>query len=529
MKSTIRKILHEQFDQDVEKNQTYTKILNDLLKNFNKNTIGVHSLRYDGWVSQPEKYVAEDFDLYTKTVEFATIVVGEYLEKTYGLISPQEDDLRNSLLTDWIGATYKDGNGVLPGDTIEMVEMFDDPNGIESGTIGVVKDVASFEFGGNWEEHIEVNWENGRTLKVMLPYDKIKKIGKSLNEEREYPEEWSPQRVDKQEKIYDYAVKDIINSIEIRPEKVVYEHIDSVLDDPYMDNVVEEIMNNWREMDARGWRVSDGEEGTSDGMVFSKKSNPSNYMGHWDAREEIAKEVMSELVEAGKFSSIAPEENEGFMAPDGRPYEGWESLYDDYHVNMNGGVKFPLWYDPFKDFYYPFNLDRSNMAINLRKYLKEAYGIQRDEADMLLGRIKKGIRDRFKEEGINVNYGTPYGGALLSEGVIDDFVDFTKDELGLDDDFSVELEDNGDNLETLASYGIEDNKVRVLSKNRALPDIIRSIAHELVHHKQNQKGELTGDKEEGADGAPLENEANAKAGEIVRKFGKTYPADIYDL
>ncbi len=93
----------------------------------------------------------------------------------------------------------------------------------------------------------------------------------------------------------------------------------------------------------------------------------------------------------------------------------------------------------------------------------------------------------------------------------------------------MELEDNGDNLETLASYGIEDNKVRVLSKNRALPDIIRSIAHELVHHKQNQKGELTGDKEEGADGAPLENEANAKAGEIVRKFGKIYPADIYDL
>ena len=71
MKSTIRKILHEQFDQDVEKNQTYNKILNDLLKNFNKNTIGVHSLRYDGWVSQPEKYVAEDFDLYTKTVDFA--------------------------------------------------------------------------------------------------------------------------------------------------------------------------------------------------------------------------------------------------------------------------------------------------------------------------------------------------------------------------------------------------------------------------------------------------------------------------
>ena len=173
MKSTIRKILREQFDQDVEKNQTYTKILNDLLKNFNKNTIGVHSLSYD-------ELEASDFDLYSKTVEFATIVVGGYLKKTYGLISPQENDLRSSLLTDWIRATYKDGNGVFPGDTIEMVEMYDDPHGIEAGTIGIVKDVASFEFGGNWEEHIEVDWENGRTLKVMLPYDKIKKIAAKI-------------------------------------------------------------------------------------------------------------------------------------------------------------------------------------------------------------------------------------------------------------------------------------------------------------------------------------------------------------
>jgi Zn-dependent peptidase ImmA (M78 family) len=116
----------------------------------------------------------------------------------------------------------------------------------------------------------------------------------------------------------------------------------------------------------------------------------------------------------------------------------------------------------------------------------------------------------------------------LYETVIDDFVGFTKNELGLGDDFSVELDNDGEELETLASYDIEDNKVRVLSKNRSIPDIIRSIAHELVHHKQNQEGELTGDEEEGADGSPQENEANAKAGEIVRKFGRENP-EVYDL
>ena len=54
------------------------------------------------------------------------------------------------------------------------------------------------------------------------------------------------------------------------------------------------------------------------------------------------------------------------------------------------------------------------------------------------------------------------------------------------------------------------------------------MAHELVHHKQNKEGELTGSKEEGEDGSPWEDEANAKAGEIVRKYGRENP-EIYNL
>ena len=338
---------------------------------------------------------------------------------------------------------------------------------------------------------------------------------------------------DKQQKVLDYAVKDIIDNIELTPHKVTYEHIDAVLDDPYMDGIVEEIMNNWREMDSRGWRVgeADPDEISSDGPRFSKKSNPAHYMSQWDAREEIAKELMAELVEAGKFSRLTPEENEFFMVPDGRPSEGWQSIYNDYEVsspNTTLKMSFPLWYEPFRDFYYPHGMDKYDFQNSIEKYVREVYGIRIDEAKLLFDRIKKGIRDKISSEGINVNYDNPWG-YVLKEGVIDDFVNFTKDELGLDDDFGVELEDDSDELETLGSYDIEDNKVKVLSKNRALPDIIRSIAHELVHHKQNQEGELTGDKEEGADGSPLENEANADAGYLVRKFGKTYPADIYDL
>ena len=355
-----------------------------------------------------------------------------------------------------------------------------------------------------------------------------KLIKKILKEEVSDVEGLPPHVLDKQQKVLDYAVKDIVNNIEIVPVPLRYDHIDDVMDDPYMDGVTDEIMNNWIEMDGRGWRVGDADpdEITSDGPRFSKKSDPSRYMNQWDAKEEIARELMGELVEAGKFRRIAPEENENY-----RGHEGWQSLYNDYDVtilNIKGiRLNFPLWNDPFRDFYYPHGIDEATFETKIINYLHEMYGIQRDETYTLFDKIKKGIRDRFEKEGINVNYETLYG-KLLNEGVIDDFVDFTKDELGLDDDFGVELEDDSDELETLASYDIEDNKIKVLSKNRALPDIIRSIAHELVHHKQNKEGELTGDEEEGADGSPQENEANASAGKIVRRFGKRYP-EIYDL
>jgi len=115
----------------------------------------------------------------------------------------------------------------------------------------------------------------------------------------------------------------------------------------------------------------------------------------------------------------------------------------------------------------------------------------------------------------------------LTEDKIDDFVDFVSGDLELEDNFTVDITNDSDDVETLASYDINNNEVTVLGKDRALPDIIRSVAHELVHHKQNERGELTGRKEEGEDGSPWEDEANAKAGELVRKYGRENP-EIYE-
>jgi Zn-dependent peptidase ImmA (M78 family) len=51
-----------------------------------------------------------------------------------------------------------------------------------------------------------------------------------------------------------------------------------------------------------------------------------------------------------------------------------------------------------------------------------------------------------------------------------------------------------------------------------MADILRTLAHELVHRKQEEDGRL--DINSGKTGSPIEDEANAMAGVLLRNFGK---------
>jgi hypothetical protein len=108
-----------------------------------------------------------------------------------------------------------------------------------------------------------------------------------------------------------------------------------------------------------------------------------------------------------------------------------------------------------------------------------------------------------------------------------DFVNFAKEHLGINDDIKVSLAfERTPELTTTAYYNL-DGHLCVYAKNRAIIDICRSIAHELVHHKQNLEGRLLDAVKDGDDGSPIENEANAVAGVIIRKWGKLHP-EIYE-
>ena len=58
---------------------------------------------------------------------------------------------------------------------------------------------------------------------------------------------------------------------------------------------------------------------------------------------------------------------------------------------------------------------------------------------------------------------------MISESIVDDFIEFGKEELSLDGGFNIRLTDDNDELETLASYDMSDNIITVLQKNRAVP------------------------------------------------------------
>ena len=57
-------------------------------------------------------------------------------------------------------------------------------------------------------------------------------------------------------------------------------------------------------------------------------------------------------------------------------------------------------------------------------------------------------------------------------------------------------------------------------QDRHIIDILRTLAHELVHYKQDLDGRL--DSHSGETGSPIENEAHEIAGVIMRHFNKTH-------
>ena len=111
------------------------------------------------------------------------------------------------------------------------------------------------------------------------------------------------------------------------------------------------------------------------------------------------------------------------------------------------------------------------------------------------------------------------------ESILKKFLVFLKRELKFYYDIPIILVDDVDFSKDNKTFGMMyPDKIVISIVNRHPIDILRTVAHEYIHHKQL----VDGKKLNGNAGSTTENEANAKAGEIIRKYGSLHP-ELFDL
>ena len=78
-----------------------------------------------------------------------------------------------------------------------------------------------------------------------------------------------------------------------------------------------------------------------------------------------------------------------------------------------------------------------------------------------------------------------------------------------------------EHMPSFGKFSNDDRTIHLGIKNRHPNDILRTLAHEMVHYAQGQRDELGADS--GATGSPEEDQANAEAGVIMREFNQQFP------
>jgi hypothetical protein len=105
---------------------------------------------------------------------------------------------------------------------------------------------------------------------------------------------------------------------------------------------------------------------------------------------------------------------------------------------------------------------------------------------------------------------------------IKDFVLLVQGELPLKNDIHITfLSDRKKPMTT--GVRMSQHKIYVLSKNRLLIDVLRTIGHEWTHEFQHQKMGLKDTDRIQDIGGPEENMSNVLAGIFTKKFNKKFP------
>ena len=109
--------------------------------------------------------------------------------------------------------------------------------------------------------------------------------------------------------------------------------------------------------------------------------------------------------------------------------------------------------------------------------------------------------------------------------IIKDFLTFTAKSLELSSLPNIKLKRSLISVHTQhPTFGFYDPNTQIINVavgERHPLDSMRTLAHELVHHRQRLDNQTK--KHSGNTGSPMENDANARAGVIMRNFADQHP------
>jgi hypothetical protein len=108
--------------------------------------------------------------------------------------------------------------------------------------------------------------------------------------------------------------------------------------------------------------------------------------------------------------------------------------------------------------------------------------------------------------------------------ILREFLPFAVNELGLKTVPKIKLHlriGSVDDQPSFGSFNSETKIINIAIEDRHPLDILRTLAHEMVHYKQNEETGLKPGA--GATGSPEENQAHELAGIVMRNFNKANP------
>jgi hypothetical protein len=110
------------------------------------------------------------------------------------------------------------------------------------------------------------------------------------------------------------------------------------------------------------------------------------------------------------------------------------------------------------------------------------------------------------------------------EEILRDFIDFCFKELKLNSMPTVKLRRDPQwsvRNKTFGRYINDHDLLEVAWGQRHIMDVLRTVAHELTHRHQHERESVPADA--GETGSPYENEANARAGVLMRDYARLHP------